>query len=296
LLNPLFTPAKVNELAKGVRETAIDLIDRIAGNKQCEFMEAFGRPFPITVFMRLLGLPLEQAPQFLKWEEDLLHSDPTDIQTKANAAREIRDYLRTLAASRRADPREDLASFVVQASIDNKPLSDDEILGIYYLFFVGGLDTVAATLGFIFHWLATHPEEQASLRADPSKHTDAIEEFLRAFSVVITRRRVTTDTKVAGVEMKAGDWVTVPLMMAGLDAADYPNPLELKLDRSPNRHMAFAFGPHRCIGSNLARREFSVALVEWFARIPPFRLKAGTQPTVHGGGVFGVERLELEWD
>src|SRR5690606_38541309 len=101
----------------------------------CEFMAAFGRPFPITVFMRLLGLPLAEMPAFLKWEGDLLHSAPDDIQTRARAAGEIRDYLRGLARERKAQPVGDLASFVAHARIDDQPLADDEILGIYYLFF-----------------------------------------------------------------------------------------------------------------------------------------------------------------
>lgn len=294
LLNPLFTPKRIDAMEKGVRDTAVALIDQLAGQKGCEFMEAFGRPFPITVFLRLMGLPLDLTPTFLEWEHGLLHHP--DMAVKVQSAGEILAYLRGVAAERKGDTRDDLASFVANAELDGEPLSDDAVIGIYYLLFVGGLDTVAASIGFFFKYLATHPEEQAMLRAHPEKRAGAIEELLRAHSVVITRRRVMQDTELAGVTLKQGDWVTVPYMVAGLDPEDYPDPLELKLDRTPNRHMAFAFGPHRCIGSHLARREFKVAFEEWFERMPPFRLKAGSEPVVHGGGVFGVDRLELEWD
>jgi cytochrome P450 len=114
--------------------------------------------------------------------------------------------------------------------------------------------------------------------------------------VVSSSRLCTRDVEIGGVQMKKGDRVLFSYAMAGLDPDDFPDPFEIRLDRSPNRHMAFAFGPHRCIGSHLARREFKIAFDELFERLPPFRVKAGTTPAVHGGSVFGVDTLELEWD
>ena len=294
LLNPLFAPRQIDKLEQGMRQTAIQLIGRFADSKGCEFMQAFGRPFPVTVFMQLMGLPLEQTPTFLKWEDELLHSG--DFGVMARAAGEIAQYLRDLAVDRKKNPLDDLASFVANAQIDGRALPDDEILGIYYLLFVGGLDTVAASLGFMFRYLATHPDDQEKLRKHPEMRADAIEELLRAFSVVNSSRLCTRDVELGGVQMKKGDRVLFSYSMAGLDPEDFPDPFDIKLDRSPNRHMAFAFGPHRCIGSHLARREFRVAFDELFDRLPPFRIKAGTTPVVHGASVFGVDRLELEWD
>ncbi len=133
------------------------------------------------------------------------------------------------------------------------------------------------------------------LREHPEKHADAIEEILRAFSVVTAQRLVTKDVDFAGVSMKKGEWVTVNYALANLDPAEYPEPLQLQLDRTPNRHLAFSFGAHRCIGSHLARRELKIAFEEWFARIPPFRLKPGADPVMHAGGVFGIDKLERVW-
>lgn len=293
LLNPLFTPKRIDALSAGVRETAVGLIDRFAQGKGCEFMEAFGFPFPVTIFLQLMGLPVERRLEFSHWADRLLRGA---IPEKVEAAKSILVYLRGLITEKKNKPEDDLASFVAMAGIDGNPLSDDEIIGIYYLMFIGGLDTVASSLGFIFNYLATHPEDQAFLREHPEKHEDAIEEMLRAFSVVTSQRVVTKDVEFAGVQMRKGQYVTVNYALANLDPAAYPEPLQVKIHREPSRHVAFAFGAHRCLGAPLARRELKIAFEEWFSRVPPFRLKPGSEPTMHAGGVFGVDKLELAWD
>ena len=293
LLNPILYPRVVAQMAQGVTDRANQLIDAIADKNGCEFMSAFGTPFPVSIFMQLMGLPAEQMPTFLKWEADLLHAK--DMGTRYQAAVEIRDYLRTLADDRRANPREDLASLVVTSKVDGRLWSDDEVMGALYLFFVGGLDTVASSLGFFFHHLATHPEQQQWLRENSEEIPHAVEELVRRFSVVISNRRCVQDTELGGVTIKAGDWVTIPYSLGSLDPREFDNPMEVDFQRKGVRHFGFAFGPHFCIGSHLARREMAVALAEWLRRIPQWRLKPGVPVEQHGGGVFGIERLELEW-
>lgn len=293
LLNPILYPRVVSQMTPGVVARANELLDQIAKDRGCEFMEAFGRPFPISIFMQLMGLPLDQMPIFLVWEEDLLHSPSLD-RRKA-AAKSIRLYLETLAADRRASPTEDLASLVVTSKIDGRLFTDDEVIGTLYLFFVGGLDTVASSLGWFFHHLATHPEQQQWLRDNPDEIPHAVEELLRRFSVVTSRRRCMCDTDVGGVAMKEGDWISLTYSLASLDPREFDRPLEVDFTRGALRHFGFSFGPHFCIGSHLARREMVVALTQWLARIPPWRLKPGAPVVMHGGGVFGIERLELEW-
>src|SRR5690606_1698215 len=163
----------INQLEEGVRQSAIDLIEKVRAKGECEFMADFGRPFPVGVFMRLMGLPLEEMATFLAWEDGLLHS--RDLAERVSAARNINAYLLTLIAERRARPTGDLVSFVVQSRIDDKPIPDDRALGICYLFFVGGLDTVAATLGFTFRALAEQPKLQRQLADNPAIIPDAME-------------------------------------------------------------------------------------------------------------------------
>ncbi|MCK9541428.1 MAG: cytochrome P450 [Novosphingobium sp.] len=293
ILNPILYPRVVSKMAEGVRQRANDLIDQFADQGGCEFMKSFGTPFPISIFMQLMGLPQEHMATFLVWEEDLLRG--TSRERRTAAAKSIRLYLDTLAAERRKNPTDDLASLVVTSQIDGRPWTDDEVIGALFLFFVGGLDTVASSLGFFFEYLATHPEQQQWLRENPGEIPHAVEELLRRFSVVTVNRRCAEDTVVNGVQMKKGDWISLTQAHGSLDPREFDNPLEVDFTRKQNRHFAFSFGPHFCIGSHLARREMAIALQQWLARIPPFRVKEGTTPVRHAGGVFGVERLELEW-
>jgi cytochrome P450 len=293
LLNPWMSPTAMARLLDKVRDRACELIEAIKDRGGCEFMEAFGRPFPVSMFMELMGLPLSQMKTFLRWEEDLLNGP--DITVKKRAAFEILGYLRELAAERRRNPVDDLASRIATAQIDGKLLADDEMIGIYYLLFVGGLDTVASSLGFYFHHLATHPQVQARLRAEPEITERAVEEYLRRFSVVTTVRTVTQDTDLAGISLKRGEYVTLNYASFSLDPEEFERPLEVDFDRKGVRHFGFAFGPHFCLGVHLARRELQVALREWVQRIPPFRLDPKGEVRMHGGGVFGVDRLDLIW-
>ncbi|MDO7843608.1 cytochrome P450 [Sphingomonas immobilis] len=293
LLNPLLAPPAVAKLTPGVTERAVRLIEAVRAKGGCEFMDAFGRAFPIGVFMQLMGLPEEHYDTFVTWEFELLHSG--DMARRVAAAVAIRDFLRTLASERRANPTGDLTSFVVQAQIDGKDLSDDEVMGILYLLFAGGLDTVAASLGFFFRHLAENPEQQTFLRENPDRIDKSIEEMLRRFSVVTVHRMCKVDLEMAGVQMRAGDWITINDSLGSLDPAEFDEPMEVDLDRKNVRHLAFSFGPHFCMGSHLARRELSIALHEWLARVPTWRIRPGSPVQVHGG-LFGVEHLELEWD
>ena len=294
LLNPLFSPKEVARLDEGVQAVANRVIGSLAGKREVEFVSAFAQPFPVSVFLQLLDLPLDEMPQFLAWEFGLLKS--FKLEDRRAAARGIVDYLRARIDERRGGSGTDLITRTANLLLDGRPLTDDEVLGVCMLFYVAGLDTVASSLGFYFHHLAAHPELQAQLRADRSLIPTAVEEFLRLYSVASAHRRVVQDTELAGVTLKTGDWIMVPMYNASRDPAEFERPNEFVLDRSSNRHNAFAYGPHRCLGSHLARREFIVAMNGIFDRLPPFRLKEGAPFRTVGGVVFGVEEMHLVFD
>lgn len=293
LLNGIFSPAKIKALEEGVRARAVSLIDAVVAQGGCEFVDAFAKPFPVSIFMQIMGLPDGDFDLLVKYEQLLLHSET--MEQRVEGARGFYDYLVDLIAKRRADPGDDLAGFVIQSEIDGRPLNDEEVMGIYYLLVVAGLDTVAASLGLHFAHLATHPEDQARLRANPDLIRDAVEEFLRRYAIVSTTRFATQDTELAGVAIKKGDRLTISTMAPSLDPAEFANPLDVDIERSPNRHVAFSFGPHRCIGSHLARREMIVAIEEWLKRVPPFRVEGDVEVPVKAGGLMCVERLPLVW-
>ena len=293
LLNPLLSPKRVIAMEEAVRERAGILIDKIlASGTSCDVMDAFAFPFAVNIFLRFLGLSDDRLEEFVTWANDLLHGDD---EQRPRAARTIVEFIRSLAEERRREPVDDFMTFVVQAEIEGRPLDDQEVMGIGVLLFVAGLDTVAAAIGFDLRYLAEHPEDQELLRREPDRIVLAKEEMLRAFSTVQMIRVATRDVDFEGAPIKKGDYVSCASMIANRDPDEFENPEMLDLGRVGNRHTAFATGPHRCIGSHLARREIEVALEEWLARVPRFRIKEGTAPITYGGHVFGIEGLVLDW-
>jgi cytochrome P450 len=293
LLNPLVSPVAVAKLQQRMADRAEELVDAVVDQGGCEFMEAFGRPFPISIIMQLIGVPMEDINIFLKWAYDLLHNP--DMAAKIGAATDIRDFLHDLMIERRARPQDDFASHVIAAEIDGRKITEGEIMGILYLLFVGGLDTVASSLGFQYHHLGLNMQDQRFLRQNPEAIPVALEEFLRRFAVVMTARRVTRDIEFHGVSMEAGDWVSIPMQTSSVDPVEYENPLEIDFNRGKTNHMAFSFGPHFCMGVHIARREMIIALQKWTTMVPEFKVTPNSYVEMHGGGVFGVEHLELQW-
>ena len=293
VMNPLFSPKRIRDLEYDIRACAAHLVRDLAQQTTCEFNESFGRPLPVTIFVRLMGLPMDEFDTFMRWEDMVLHS--MDMAVCLQGAAEIHNYLKQLIAKRKAQPVDDLVSFAVKAEIDGQRLTDDEIMGICFLLFVGGLDTVAASLAFTFKYLAENPEARQRLINQPDLVAPAVEEILRTHSVVVTNRILTQDTTFRDIDMKKGDCVVCYTALGSMDPKEFENSQEIILDRSPNRHLAFSSGPHRCLGSHLARREMHIAIEEWLKEIPDFWIPEGAEIRAHGG-IFGLDSLPLCWE
>jgi cytochrome P450 len=294
LLNPLLSPKRVVALEPVVRERAAELIEGIkARGNSCDAMDDFCFPFAVSIFLQFLGIEREMLDTFVDWAMDLLHSTP---DKRTIAARKFMGYIDELQTKRRAEPTDDFMSFVTRADIMGRKMTEHEVRAMSILLLIGGLDTVAAALGFDLYYLARNPDQQALLRAEPKRIVLAAEEMLRAFPTITPTRTATRDVVIAGAPIRKGDLVACPSMTANRDPAEFSDPDKIVLDREDNRHVAFAYGPHRCLGSHLARREIVIGLEEWLERIGPFRIKEGTQPVTYGGFVFGVEDLVLAWD
>lgn len=291
LLNPFFSPNRLKALDGDIRETASSLISQFEKEGGCEFVSQFAYPFPVSIFLRMMGLPTEDLVQFVTWVKGTTTS--TSINLIRSSVRSIADYMRVEIARRKKAPTGDLMSEVVHFKVDGVPLTDDEIMGICYLLFLGGLDTVTASLGFHFQHLATHVDVQRQLRDDRTGVPGAVEELLRLYPIVQVQRQATRDLEFAGVQIKKGDWITLSPGMAHSDEKEFERPSEFDPKRVNQRHMTFAVGPHRCLGSHLARRELVTAYNEWFDRVPPFT-RVGESLT-SGGPVFNVSKLELTW-
>jgi cytochrome P450 len=293
LLNPIFSPRQMAKLETAIQKLAQDLVDGFADKGEVDFMKEFGSIFPVQIFLEMFGLPLEHAPMFIGWSDLLVHGQNMD--ERIDGARQIVTYLRRKIAERTAEPTDDLISYVVTAQVYGRGLTDDEKLGVCFLLYSAGLDTVANMLGFIFKYLAEHPEQQQLLRDDPSLIPNAVEELMRAFPIIITGRLVTRDIVFHGVQMRKGDTVCTATTLAGRDEREFPEPDRIDFTREKVNHISFAAGAHRCIGSHLARRELKIAIETWLNLIPPFRIADGERAITSGLNVLAVEKLPLTW-
>lgn len=292
-VNPLFSPKEMNKLDGKIRDYARDYCTAIKARGACEFMGEFAFEFPIKVFLELMGLPQEMTAEFLEWEMGLLHTN--DLAVIAASTRKVVDYLRGEIADRKANPRDDLISYGVTMPIDGRPLTDDELVGFTFNLFIGGMDTVSTNMAWQFRHLATHPEDQATLRANPAMIPDAIEEMMRAYPAVTTFRTCSREVTIGGVTFQPGDKIAMPTSLAGRDPEEYPDADKVILGRK-SRYLSFGYGPHLCVGMHLARREMRIALEEFLATIPPFRIQDGCTVKTHTGGILQPETLPLAWD
>jgi cytochrome P450 len=300
-LGPLFSPKSIEKREAKVRQRAIDLIEEIVARDDggCDLMAEFAQRYPTTIFLELMGLPVDELDQFMEWEHAILHSPIADADPsrdrRLQAMQAVMGRFAAIIAERRLDPRDDIVSKALTFEIDGKPVSDEDLLSFCLLMFMAGLDTVAVSLGWIFRHLAGHPEDRRRIVDEPELIPTAIEEFLRAYAIVIPARKVVRDTEIQGCPMKAGDMVNIPLAGATRDEAAFRDAKTVDIERTPNNHIAFGAGPHRCLGSHLARRELRIALEEWHKRIPEYRLVPGSE-LFETGGQLGLTSLPLEWD
>jgi len=300
ILDPLFTPREMARREPRVAELVNEMIDRFADRGECDFHEEFAVPLPCTVFLQLLGLPLEDLDKFLEWKDGVIRpAGVTGYDTRhdasASVAQEIYDYFDRAIDDHIASPRDDVLSAMIAAKVDSesRPLSREELLDICFLFLIAGLDTVTDSLDCFFVYLARHPDHRHQLIEQPEILPHAIEELLRWETPVPGVARVAMqDVEVGGCPISKGERVSPLLGAANTDPAEFPDPELVDFTRSPNRHRAFGGGPHRCLGSHLARMELRVALREFHTRIPDYEIKPGTQLT-YTAALRSVEALPL---
>lgn len=298
ILDPLFTPREMARREPLVTELVNEMIDRFAARGECDFHAEFAVPLPCTVFLQLLGLPLEDLDRFLLWKDGVIRPAGDSgfdrrHESSAGVAQQIYEYFDKAIDEHIAVPRDDVLSAMIAADVGGQPLSREELLDICFLFLIAGLDTVTDSLDCFFVYLARHPQHRRQLVERPDVLPGAVEELLRWETPVPGVARVATqNVEVGGCPISKGERVSPLLGAANTDPAEFPDPETVDFTRSPNRHRAFGGGPHRCLGSHLARMELRVALREFHRRIPDYEIKPGTQLT-YTAALRSVESLPL---
>jgi cytochrome P450 len=289
ILDPLFSPKKIKPRKGAIVAVANRLIDRFIDSAEIDFAQAFSIPFPAEVFLTLLGLPPEELPALLAMKDGLIRPNlgsgkpmghpETDALQKATAS-SVYAYFERVVADRRLHRRDDLLSWLLDAEVDGKGLSHNDILDISFLCLLGGLDTVEASLACFFDYLIRNDHMRQAIVEDPSVIPAVVEELLRWESPIMSvGRQAVVDTEIAGCPVNAGDRVLLMLGSANTDETNNPNAVVPQLDRKINRHVSFGGGAHRCLGSYLARTELRVALEVWHQRIPLYDIKPGAELT-----------------
>ncbi|WP_162264278.1 cytochrome P450 [Mycobacterium sp. Root265] len=282
LLTPLLTAKRMEPWGDAVRELTDELIDGFIGDGHAELYEQVCQPLPTKIFLRLFGLPQDDREALIQFKDDILSAtgDTLDGREQAGIAAgdRLREHLSKRLAERKNEPHgEDLISQFLTFELDGHKLTDDEIVNLMHMFTIAGLDTVTSSLSVQFAFLATHPEERQRLVANPSLWPTAVEELMRTESPVPQGglRWAAEDIEINGVEVKKGHMIFLGWASANIDPSVFEDPMGVDLTRKPNRHMSFAVGLHRCLGSHLARLEMVAALNRFHERIPSYTVTEG---------------------
>ena len=294
LLLPPFTPDAMKKVEPRVRAICNELIDGFVADGACDAADRYAKYVPVRAIAHMLGIPETDADLFINWIHRILELSIKDESQLKTAAEEMGAYFAGHIEARKRQPTDDLITTLMNArDKTGAPLDDMHVLGSLRLLLIAGIDTTWSAIGASLWHLARTPADRQRLVAEPALMPTAVEEFLRAFSPVTMAREVVKETEIQGCPVKPGNMVLLSFPAANRDPAVFPDADKVVLDRKQNPHAAFGLGIHRCIGSNLARMEMTVALEEWLKRIPEFHLDPAYQVKWSQGTVRGPRQLRV---
>ncbi|MEZ5743685.1 MAG: cytochrome P450 [Sphingomonadaceae bacterium] len=296
-LQKTFSPrAAINRIDE-IRTLCDELIEKVKDQGHCEFISAIAEPLPVTVFLRMMGLPVSRLAEFRDLVHEFLAKTMEDnMMESAGMMRKVADAMHDEIMAAKENPGDDILGLLWQTEIDGEPMTLELMEDYAVLLFVAGLDTVINGMGFAVRHLAQHPELQDELRANPDKIVDAVEEMLRRYSFTIPMRRVAVETEFGGWKMKPGEWLVLFYPGADLDPREFASPEEYSLEREDKVHLAFGAGVHRCLGAHLARVELQVLYQQMLATLPTWRLDPERPATFHSGNIIAFDTLPIRWD
>lgn len=295
LLLPPFSPKAIDPWEPEIRSLCNRLLDDMGenanGDSIVDAAVQYAQHIPVNVIARMLGFPPEDDDYFRRCVHHFLELVNIPADQRTTSGLNLDEYLDRQIEEHRANPRDDLTTYLLNAEIDGNQLSHQHVRGSMVLLLLAGIDTTWSAIGASLWHLAHHPDDLQRLATEPDLMMFAVEEFLRSYAPVTMARLVTTDHDFHGCPMKEDDWVLLPFPAANRDPAFFDDAGEFVIDREENRHAAFGLGIHRCLGSNLARLELTVAIEEFVKRFPSFELAGSTRWSV--GQIRGPRELPI---
>lgn len=291
LLLPGFTAKQVARWEPSIRAICRDALARFTADGTCDAAEDYAKKIPLGFTCTLMGVPREMEPQFSRWSHELVEAQ--EIEGVLRAAGEIGAFLREQVDQRRREPTDDLISILMDSEIDGDRLEGQALLGALVLILIAGLDTTWSALGSSLYHLASHPEDRRRLVEDPSLIPVAVEELLRFYAPVALARETTREVTIGDTTIPANEMVLLGWPAANRDPDAFEDADRVVIDRRENRHMSFGVGPHRCLGSAVARLELKVALEEWLRVIPEFELTDPGAITWTTGHTWGPRNVRV---
>ncbi|MCD5421186.1 cytochrome P450 [Rhodococcus pyridinivorans] len=294
IVNPVSAPAAVEKMKSMVDRHVTGFIDSVIEGGKCDLTSVIGVPSIVTI--EWLGLDVSEWRRYSEAHFQVLAGIPgTDEHTRAVEVDfpYLADRIRQRIADRRAEPRDDIISYLVRQEIDGEPLDDHDTFAIVDLLISGGVGTTASLVSNSLVWLARHPDVRRRLIDDPNLMDHAVEEFLRYFSPTqALARTVLQDIEFHGCPMKEGDRVLLSWASANRDPELFDDPDEVDIDRWPNRHTAFGIGVHRCAGSHLGRYMSRALIEQVLQRMPDYEIDFDALETYPRQGVnTGYQRI-----
>ncbi|CQD14086.1 cytochrome P450 143A4 Cyp143A4 [Mycobacterium lentiflavum] len=295
ILQPYFSPHALSKSRPVLERHAAEMIAQFAGRGKCEAMAEFANLYPFQVFLDLYGLPLEDRDMLIGWKDALIADNPYLSQEDLNKGHLLLNYLTDVIAQRRQNPGTDMLS---QVMTGDGEFSDLELLGMSHLLILAGLDTVTAAIGYAIYELARRPQLRDMLRDNPRQTRVFIEEIVRLEPSAPVAPRVTTEfVEIGGMTLPPGTSVRLCMAAINRDGTDSVSTDDIVMDGKVHRHWGFGGGPHRCLGSHLARIELTVIVAEWLKQIPDFDVPPDYTPEIRfPSKTFALKALPLSWD
>jgi cholest-4-en-3-one 26-monooxygenase len=298
LVNRGFTPRMIGRMEPHVRELAREIVDKLEGKSECDFVTQIAAELPLLVIAELLGVPRADRWKLFTWSNRLIGAEDPDYGSPVDAqiaVMELFQYGAWLADQRRAEPKDDIVSTLVHANVDGEALGGLDFNMFFFLLVIAGNETTRNAISGGMQALFEHPAERAKLAAQPKLLDTAVDEIVRWVTPVLQfRRTATRDLELGGQKIRENDKVVMYYGAANRDPRAFVDPERFDVARDPNPHLGFGIGVHYCLGASLAKLEMRIMFEELFRRIPDLE-PAGPIARLRSNFINGIKSMPVRF-